>query len=59
MAGRPRNIDMSRAINDFTYYAPNILKIKDKNANLVNFKLWEPQVRLHNVLEGLKTKGLL
>ena len=57
--GRPRNIDLARAFVDFPYYSANLLKIKDKDATLRSFELWEPQRRLHRVLEDLKKKGLL
>uniref|UniRef100_A0A6M3ILY5 Putative terminase n=1 Tax=viral metagenome TaxID=1070528 RepID=A0A6M3ILY5_9ZZZZ len=57
--GRPKNLNLARCLDDFPYYAANVLKIKDKNSNLVPLNLWEPQMRLHNVLEGLKRENKL
>ena len=56
---RPQNINMRRALTEFPYYAESLLKIKDKDSNLRPFRLWEPQQRLHRLLENLRADGKL
>jgi len=57
--GRPRQLNMQKCVSDFPYYAHNLLKIKDKNARLVPFKLWDPQMQMHVLLQDLKERNQL
>ena len=59
MAGRPPNIDFKRCLDDFPYYATSLLKIKNKDSQLVPLALNEPQVRLQRALDDLQTNGKL
>ena len=57
--GRPRQLNMQKCVEDFSYYSRNLLKIKDKDSNLVPFDLWDPQIQMHRLLEGLREKNEL
>jgi len=57
--GRPRQLNMQKCVDDFTYYAHNLLRIKDKDSQLVPLKLWDPQMQLHSILEDLRTRNQL
>ena len=59
LKGRPRQLNIQKCVKNFPYYAHNLLKIKDKNARLVPFELWDPQMQLHTVLEDLRERNQL
>lgn len=59
MTGRPPNINLQKCIHDFPYYSTGLLRIKDKNSQLVSLNLNEPQVKLQRVLDDLKSNGKL
>lgn len=57
MTGRPPNINLQKCIHDFPYYSTGLLKIKNKNSELVPLNLNEPQVKLQRVLDDLQARG--
>lgn len=54
-----KSLDLQRCFTDFGYYSAKVLKIKDKNSVLCPLVFWEPQVKFHNAIEGLKREGKL
>jgi hypothetical protein len=42
---------LHRLVNDFEFYAPNVLKIVDKDGNIVPFVLNKAQLHIHQRLE--------
>ena len=46
-------LDFQRCLTDFPYYAESLLKIKNKNSQLVPLALWPPQWKMHLTLEEL------
>ena len=54
-----KRLDIQRAITDFPYYASQLLHIKTTRAQLIPLVLWEPQRRLHRLLEGMRRAGRL
>lgn len=54
----PKNLDLKRCLTDYPYYASKLLKIKDKDSQLVPLNLWEPQRKLQRVVDTLHKRNL-
>ena len=55
----PKNLDLKRCLTDYPYYAARLLKIKDKESNIVPLVQNEPQRKLQRVINSLRKRGLL
>lgn len=48
---------LRRLKNDFTYYAPNMLRIRTKEGQLINFELNTMQKKIDATIESLRAEG--